>query len=100
MALAAAPKFPLVTRLVVAVVVEMTTGPVVTIVGSELRSTIGPSDATLSWPNSDVSVKVVNVALLLVAVALIVMSVDRVTANVVLKFAFPLPLGVTLTKPK
>ena len=69
MPFATVPKFPLDTRLVVNVVVDTTTGPVVTIAGTELRSTIGVYVATRSWANSEVLVKAVNVALLLVAVA-------------------------------
>ena len=56
--------------------------------------------ATAFWANSDVSVKVVNVALLLVAVALIKLPAETVAVNVVLKLALPLPSVVTLTKPR
>ena len=45
-------------------------------------------------------VKVVNVALLLVAVALIKLLAETVAVNVVLKLKLPAPLVVTLTKPR
>ena len=56
--------------------------------------------ATRSAPNSDVSLKVVKVALLLVAVALIKLPAGTVAISVVLKLAFPAPLVFTLTKPR
>ena len=47
--------------------------------------------ATTFCANSEVSVKVVNVTLLLVAVALTKLPAETVAANVVLKPALPLP---------
>ncbi len=91
-AAATVPKFPFVTRLVVDVSVD-TTGPVVTVVGPELRSTITVYSATTFWANSEVSVKVVNVALLLVAVALTKLPAETVAANVVLKARVAAPVG-------
>ena len=55
---------------------------------------------TVFWANSDVSVKVVNVALLLVAVALTKLPAETAAVNVVLKAALPIPSVVTLTKPR